>query len=111
MSIKKYKPYRPKGRQLYTQHWDHHGQSRHERGYDTAWDKTRNAYIEENPVCELCLQKKVKEIKKAEQVDHIIPFKGFDDPLRLDWSNLQSVCVPCHRRKEAIYRKRKDGNR
>ena len=40
------------------------------------------------------------------EVDHIVPFKGKDDPLRLDETNLQSLCRPCHATKTAAdYRK------
>jgi 5-methylcytosine-specific restriction endonuclease McrA len=34
-------------------------------------------------------------------VDHIIPFESIDDPRRLDWNNLQSLCARCHDRKSA----------
>lgn len=29
-------------------------------------------------------------------VDHIVPFDGLDDPLRLDWDNLQVLCAGCN---------------
>jgi 5-methylcytosine-specific restriction protein A len=35
----------------------------------------------------------------AQEVDHIVPFKGKNDPLRLDTKNLQSLCIDHHRRK------------
>jgi 5-methylcytosine-specific restriction endonuclease McrA len=35
----------------------------------------------------------------AQEVDHIVPFNGKDDPLRLDPQNLQSLCIPHHREK------------
>ena len=48
-----------------------------------------------NPLCEVCLAKGLTE--EARQVHHIKAFKGLRDLLRLAWSNLQSVCVPCHK--------------
>lgn len=69
------------------------------RGYDRTWGKTRTNYANKNPLCEHCL-KRGKTNPMAE-VDHIIPFQGPGDPLRLDWSNLQSLCKSCHRKKTA----------
>jgi len=37
----------------------------------------------------------------ADSVDHIVPFRGVDDPLRLEWSNLQSSCIRCNSAKAA----------
>jgi hypothetical protein len=34
------------------------------------------------------------------EVNHKIPFDGIDDPLRLDWGNLESLCLSCHRIRE-----------
>lgn len=69
----------------------------HERGYDWDWHKLRNAYISENPLCEHC--DKRGKVVEADEVDHIIPFHGLSDPLRLDATNLQSLCRACHKRK------------
>jgi 5-methylcytosine-specific restriction enzyme A len=73
-----------------------HGNSR-ERGYDTAWDKLRKVVRAEEPLCRMCLA--VGMIEATRQVDHIVPFRGLDDPLRLDRSNLQGLCATCHGRK------------
>jgi 5-methylcytosine-specific restriction protein A len=35
----------------------------------------------------------------ARVVDHVVPIK--DGGARLDWANLESLCVPCHNRKTA----------
>lgn len=75
----------------------HHIKSRHERGYDTDWVKLRESYIEEHYLCELCLE--VDRTSPAKIVDHRIPFKGKDDPLRLDRNNLQSLCIKCNNMK------------
>lgn len=68
------------------------------RGYGTDWEKVRDAYIAEHGLCERCESKGV--VKPAEEVHHRIAFKGIDDPLRLAWDNLMSVCIPCHRASE-----------
>lgn len=70
----------------------------HERGYDWDWHKLRNNFIKQNPLCEHCERRRGKLVE-AEEVDHIIPFDGLKDPLRLDWTNLQSLCKQCHRLK------------
>jgi 5-methylcytosine-specific restriction endonuclease McrA len=45
----------------------------------------------------MCLA--VGMIEATRQVDHIVPFRGLDDPLRLLRSNLQGLCVVCHQAK------------
>ena len=64
-----------------------------DRGYDWQWMKISKAYREAHPVCEICND------TATDDVDHIIPFKGLDDPLRTAWDNLQAACRPCHNRK------------
>jgi len=71
--------------------------TRTERGYDNAWLRLRNAKLHEDPLCEHCLAR--GETEEAVEVDHIRPFRGRDDPLRLDWANLQSLCAKCHKTK------------
>ncbi len=69
--------------------------SRHERGYGTAWDKLRLVILaRDNGLCVPC--NTAGRLTPASQVDHIIPkAEGGTD----DESNLQSVCVACHRAK------------
>lgn len=70
------------------------------QGYDSDWEKIRKRALErDNYVCQHCLQKEL--YTPAEHVDHIKPFQGKNDPLRLDINNLQSLCVPCHSKKTA----------
>lgn len=64
------------------------------RGYGHDWRKLRNAYIAEHPFCEMCDERGV--VRDADEVHHVRAFNGVDDPLRLDWSNLQAVCRRCH---------------
>jgi len=47
-----------------------------------------------NPLCEEC--KILGRIVEASMVHHIISIKGKDDPCRLEWDNLQSLCEACH---------------
>jgi 5-methylcytosine-specific restriction endonuclease McrA len=61
--------------------------------------RLRAAHIHRHPLCIKCL--KQDRVTAANDVDHIVPFKGLNDPLRLDPSNLQSLCRPHHRLKSA----------
>jgi len=69
--------------------------TRQERGYDKTWLRLRAAKLAEDPLCERCLA--AGQTQEAHEVHHKIPFQGLDDPLRLDWDNLESLCRPCHR--------------
>lgn len=65
-------------------------ESRHKRGYGTAWDKLRKQIlIRDKHLCQACLPR----VTPANQVDHIIPKAkgGTDDP-----ANLQAICKECH---------------
>jgi 5-methylcytosine-specific restriction enzyme A len=82
----------------YTRSPDYRG-SAASRGYDAKWNKLRNIYIMHNPLCVHCEAQ--GKTKAAQDIDHRLPFQGIDDPLRLDWDNLQSLCRQCHSRKTA----------
>lgn len=69
----------------------------HSRGYDREWRRLRAAKLSANPLCEECLR--LNRVTTATDVDHIEPFNGVNDPLRLAWDNLQSLCHTCHSRK------------
>lgn len=63
----------------------------------TAWRKLRAVKLEQEPMCEECLQ--AGRITPAQMVDHIVPInKG---GAGLDMDNLQSLCNACHARKSA----------
>ena len=64
-----------------------------QRGYDEHWARISRMKRQECPVCQVCND------AAATEVDHIIPFNGPNDPLRTQWSNLQSICRQCHNRK------------
>lgn len=70
-------------------------QSRHARGYGTAWDKVRALALQrDRHLCIPCLAG--GRPTPATQVDHIMPkAKGGTD----DLANLQSICTPCHEAK------------
>ena len=73
--------------------------SARERGYDTLWEKVRAQHLASEPLCRACSTE--GRTTPAQDVDHIVPFDGLHDPLRLDPENLQSLCRPCHNAKTA----------
>lgn len=64
------------------------------RGYDETWRRLRAWHLAANPLCAYCRQ--ADQLTLAEVVDHIKPFDGVGDPLRLDPGNLQSLCKRHH---------------
>jgi len=64
--------------------------TKQERGYGGPWEALSKMRRAEHPVCEVCHN------EPAVAVDHIVPITGPDDPGRLDWLNLQSICQRCH---------------
>ncbi len=71
----------------------------HARGYGSDWRRLRQWYATRHPLCEDCLTR--DRVTPVDEVDHVTPFDGKDDPLRLDKSNLMSLCRSCHRKKHA----------
>src|SRR5688572_24601320 len=61
--------------------------SARERGYDTAWEKVREIHLAEHPICQDC-EAEGRTNATDLDVDHVVPFNGKADPLRLDASNL-----------------------
>lgn len=76
--------------------WDRDGDrgTRQQRGYDNPWLKLRASKVAADPLCEECEKQGYTTV--ATEVHHIVPFNGLDDPLRLDWKNLESLCGACH---------------
>lgn len=64
------------------------------RGYDATWRRLRAWHLTRQPLCRFCEQ--AGRTTLATVVDHIVPFKGREDPRRLDADNLQSLCETCH---------------
>jgi 5-methylcytosine-specific restriction endonuclease McrA len=73
--------------------------TRQARGYDREWEILRAAFlrrwlVERGPYCAQCGRLLV--LGRQTHVDHVIPFRGVADPLRLDEGNLQVLCEPCN---------------
>lgn len=70
--------------------------SRHKRGYGSTWDKLRRRVLRRDAgMCQCDECKKLKRIRAAHHVDHIIPrSRGGSD----DMSNLRAVNRECHKR-------------
>ena len=66
------------------------------RGYDWAWTKmARQAKRSRDAaLCDHCLTEGVAV--PADETDHVIPFKGPEDPLRSDKANLRGLCRRHH---------------
>jgi 5-methylcytosine-specific restriction protein A len=81
-------------------------ESRQSRGYGAAWDKIRVRILRRDcGMCQPC--KAAGRVTLATQVDHII---SKAKAATLGWSqaqidaptNLQAICVPCHKLKTKI---------
>ena len=66
------------------------------RGYGSRWRKVRKMYLNQHPLCVMCL--KEGKYVKATDVDHIIAHRG-NPELFWDQSNWQSLCHSHHSRK------------
>lgn len=67
------------------------------RGYDAVWQRLRASYLAAYPLCVMC--RASGQTTAASVVDHIRPIAERPD-LRLEWSNLQSLCKPHHDREK-----------
>jgi 5-methylcytosine-specific restriction enzyme A len=63
------------------------------RGYDRHWQKLRAATLAERPLCEDCLA--CNRLTAATECHHLRKVADRPD-LRLDGSNLLSLCRACH---------------
>lgn len=70
--------------------------TRQARGYDQDWIALRDLFAASNPTCKHCDERGVA--MPMSDVDHIIDIEIRPD-LRLEWSNLQSLCKSCHGKK------------
>jgi 5-methylcytosine-specific restriction endonuclease McrA len=59
----------------------------------------RDRHIAANPFCVVCGATRSAGGRSLE-ADHVIPFEGLDDPLRLDPNNLRTVCRKHHNEKK-----------
>lgn len=69
------------------------GMTSSQRGYDYKWQKAREQYLRDNPLCVYCDRNGLTVA--ANVVDHKIPHRG-DQQLFWDQDNWQSLCKPCH---------------
>lgn len=79
-----------------------------ERGYDATWTTFREAVIHDHATCEHCWRFDSRVVP-TDEVDHIIPITGPDDPLRLDHTNVRGLCRRHHARKTARIDRRARG--
>ncbi len=66
-----------------------------ERGYGWAWQKARDAYLAQRPLCAMCAALSPPRLSAATVVDHIQPHRG-DPVLFWDQDNWQGLCTSCH---------------
>ena len=64
-----------------------------QRGYDRAWRRLRLAHLMAEPLCRFCHAE--GRLQAADVVDHILTIADRPD-LRLDDTNLRSLCAPHH---------------
>jgi 5-methylcytosine-specific restriction protein A len=73
----------------------------------TEWKALRTRKIKKDPLCQVCLPKGF--LSEGKDIDHIIEIKD-NYSLRLDITNLQTLCRSCHMyktNKERIVRNKK----
>lgn len=74
---------------------DNKRESSARRGYNGRWQKYRERYLRENPLC--VMHQEQGRTVAAEVVDHIVPHKG-GHKLFWDPKNHQALCKQCHDR-------------
>lgn len=63
------------------------------RGYGSDWQRVRLAHLQSEPLCRFCSER--GEVVPATVVDHVKSIVEAPH-LRLDHSNLRSLCKRCH---------------
>lgn len=69
------------------------GMTSTQRGYGYRWQKAREQYLLDNPLCVYCARH--GRTAAASVVDHVVPHRG-DQDLFWDQGNWQALCKPCH---------------
>ena len=69
------------------------GKTTGQRGYDYKWQKARERFLFDNPLCVYCQRE--GRVTAASVVDHITPHHG-DQALFWCQANWQPLCKPCH---------------
>jgi 5-methylcytosine-specific restriction protein A len=67
-----------------------------DRGYSSDWQRLRADHLARHPHCEDCRLN--GQLVEAKHVDHVKAHRG-NETLRLDRTNLRSLCASCHSRK------------
>ena len=83
--------------------YDQHRPNSYQRGYDKRWSNeqgtgVRDQYVREHPLCEDCLEE--GRTTAVEHVHHVKKVKTHPE-LRLDTTNLRSLCEMHHNRRTA----------
>lgn len=75
--------------------WRTDKQTSSQRGYGYKWQKARERYLQQHPLCVYC--EREGRVTAASVVDHIEPHRG---DMKLFWSpsNWQSLCATHHSR-------------
>lgn len=82
----------PEHRKAYNRRANEERGSASTRGYDARWSRFRVMYLAEHPLCACGCG------RGAEEIHHIVPVKGPDDPLFYQESNLVGLTKECHSR-------------
>lgn len=69
------------------------GKTTAERGYGGKWQRERERFLRDNPLCVFCQQN--GHVVAATVVDHKVPHRG-NMVLFWDRNNWQGLCIPCH---------------
>jgi len=69
------------------------------RGYGSRWQRYREQFLAEHPLCLNCLS--FGRYEPATVVDHIVPVAGARDPGFWKKENHQGLCHACHNLKTA----------
>lgn len=73
--------------------WRTDKQTSAQRGYGYKWQKARERFLAEHPLCVYC--EREGRVTAATVVDHIEAHRG-DEQRFWDQSNWQALCAPCH---------------
>lgn len=81
--------YCPAHLKVYRDIQDHHRGTSSERGYDGNWQKVRQMFLSQQPLCEECAKRNI--IRSADLVHH-----KDRNPHNNTFDNLEAVCQACH---------------
>lgn len=70
-----------------------HNRTTRERGYGYDWQKFRDTYLREHPLCMDCLAE--GKVEPATEVHHRVKIRH-DAELRLEPTNCMALCDDCH---------------